>query len=148
MSANSDADSQEAVMPLLLLTLTVPSFISKSKKKGEVEEKILPCVPSWNEILGMEHWARDKRKKDIQAAFLSALRACAADLSTRTTSAKNTWSIAADTLASYQETALARRKLKQLSARQEKKKMSTPLSKSSPSLIHDLVLPEDDAPPF
>jgi hypothetical protein len=66
-------------------------------------------LPSWNRVLGLGHWQRSRLKKEIAADFLSALRASAADSSTRTTSAKNTSLIAADTLASYQRTAQALR---------------------------------------
>jgi hypothetical protein len=51
----------------------------------------------------MGHWQRAKLKKQIQDGFLSALRASAADCLTRTTSQRNILSIAADTLAFYQQ---------------------------------------------
>ncbi len=60
-------------------------------------------LPSWNQILGMEHWSRHKLKSEIQDGFLSALRASASDSSTKTTSVKSIMSIAADTLESYRE---------------------------------------------
>lgn len=146
--SNSSADySLSPASPRLLLTLSIPSFLSKSKD----DEKLLPCVPSWNEVLGMEHWGRDKRKKEIQAAFLSALRACAAASLTRTTSAKNTWSIAADTLASYQAMVRDKRALKQRSARLEKKKLSAQSLKSSPFPEPPILRPaqeEIEPPPF
>ena len=82
-------------------------------------------LPSWNQICGMEHWGRAKLKKDIQAAFLSALRASACDSSTKITSAKNTMSIAADTLASYQATTLAKQKSRRVSKRLSGKIKST-----------------------
>lgn len=78
-------------------------------------------LPSWNDILGMEHWAREKFKKEIQDSFLSALRRSASDCSTTTTAVKSTMSIAADTLASYQATRLAERKLRQAKKRLEAK---------------------------
>lgn len=86
----------------------------------------MPCVLSWNQVLQLEHHARSGLKLKIQNAFLSALRACAADSLTRTISARNTSSTAADTLASYQATALAKRKLRQRNARLEKAKKNTP----------------------
>jgi hypothetical protein len=82
-------------------------------------------LPSWNAILGMGHWQRAKLKKEIQSAFLSALRACGGDSSTRTTSQKSTMSIAADTLALYMQTRLTKRKLKSASARRRKTKRNT-----------------------
>ncbi len=74
---------------------------------------IIPSsLPSWNHILGLEHWGRAKLKKEIQEGFSSALRASVTDCSMRTTCARNTMSIACDTLASYQTTLLAKRKLR------------------------------------
>lgn len=88
-------------------------------------------LPSWNEILGMEHWARDKFKCQLQDAFLSALRVCARDCSTKTTSAKNIMSIAADTLDSYREMVRARRKSRRDRKRLNQKAASLFESKSS-----------------
>lgn len=79
-------------------------------------------LPSWNEILGMNHWRRKKFKDELAKGFLSALRASANDSSMRTTCAKNTMSIFADTLESYLATKQAKRKLKQRSARLKKTK--------------------------
>lgn len=87
---------------------------------------MLPCVISWNNILQLQHHARSGLKLKIQNAFLSALRASAADSSTRTISARNMLSIAADTLASYQATALEKRKLRSANARLEKKRKNAP----------------------
>ena len=81
-------------------------------------------LPSWNEILGMEHWARDKFKKQIQADFLSALRRTASAYSTKTTSAKSTMSIAADTLVSYQATQQEKRALRRAKKKLLAKKTS------------------------
>lgn len=91
-----------------------------------VEFQIPGRLPSWNQILAMQHWNRAKFKSDSMAAFESALRACAADSSTKTTFVKNTLSTAADTLASYRATLLAKRKLKSAkgSARRGKRKRS------------------------
>lgn len=81
-------------------------------------------LPSWNQILGLEHWARYQLKERIQVAFASALRASAKDFSMRTTSARNIMWTAADTLDSYRETLRAKRRLKLLSKKlsQEPKK--------------------------
>lgn len=69
-------------------------------------------MPSWNELLNIEHWAREKIKKQIQADFLSALRRSASAYSTKTICAKNIMSTAADTLACYQVTQQQKRALK------------------------------------
>ena len=81
-------------------------------------------VPSWNAILGLQHFSRAKLKKAIQDDFLSALRAIAADSSTRTTSARSTLSIAAATLDSYQRTMQERRRLKSRKSKSGAKKKS------------------------
>lgn len=88
-------------------------------------------MPSWNEILGMEEWARYKYKQQVQENFLSALRVSAQDCSTKTTCAKNIWSIAADILASYRAMVLAKRKLKQSRKKQSRAALSLFESKSS-----------------
>ena len=92
-------------LPSLSLTLTHP-------------------LPSWNAILGFGHWQRARLKKAIQDDFLSALRASAADSSTRTTSARSTLSIAAATLDSYQRTMQERRRLKSRKSKSGAKKKS------------------------
>src|SRR5690349_16140771 len=83
---------------------------------GEMQEPIHLVIPgplpSWNDVLGMDHWARDRLKKGIQERFLSALQRSACDFSTKTTCARNTMSIAADTLASFQATQRAKRALR------------------------------------
>ena len=81
-------------------------------------------LPSWNAILGFGHWQRARLKKAIQDDFLSALRASADDCSTRTTSVRNTLSIAAATLDSYQRTMLERRRLKSRKSKSGAKKKS------------------------
>ncbi len=90
---------------------------------------MMPCVLSWNNVLQLEHHARQGLKLKIQNAFLSALRASVADSSTMTTSVRNTLSTAADTLASYQETVRAKRALKSANARLEKASQKARLSK-------------------
>jgi hypothetical protein len=83
-------------------------------------------LPSWNALLGLEHWGRAKLKKQIQESFLSALRHAAADCSTRTTSQRSTMSIAADTLASFQATQQAKRALRRAKKKLGAKKTSAP----------------------
>jgi hypothetical protein len=79
-------------------------------------------VPSWNAILAFGHWQRAKLKKAIQDDFLSALRASADDSLMRTTSARSTMSIAADTLDSYLKTIQERRTSRLAKKRLEKRK--------------------------
>lgn len=79
-------------------------------------------LPSWNVVLGMGHWQRAKLKKQIQDAFLCALRATADDCSMKTTSARNMLLIAAATLESYQETTRLKRESLRLKKRQEKQR--------------------------
>lgn len=88
-------------------------------------------MPSWNDILAMEHWARDKYKTSLHQAFSSALRATAQDSSTKTTYAKSTLLIAADTLDSYVRMIRERRKLRSAKRRLDMANRSLFESKSS-----------------
>lgn len=108
----------------LLLTLRVPNYEGKDPRTKKL--RMLPCVLSWNNVLQLEHNARQGLKKKIQNAFLSALRAAAADSSMKTTSAKSTWSTAVDTLVSYQATVLAKRKLRCAKKKLEAQQRSAP----------------------
>jgi hypothetical protein len=111
----------------LKLTLIVPSFLSSQKNdRGEKQDTLLPIIPSWNDVLSMEHWGRDKRKREIANAILSALRASGTDSSTKTTTAKSMQSIAADTLVSYLETVRVKRKLRSAKRRLAQGNQSTP----------------------
>lgn len=87
-------------------------------------------LPSWNEILGMEHWARYAYKKELADGFLSELQRRANDCSTKTTCAKNLWLIYAATLARYLETARRRRILRSGSKRPSPGKLRRSKSKS------------------
>ena len=88
--------------------------------------KIPGRLPSWNAILGMSRWQRLRLKHMIQAEFLSALRASAADSLTRTTSARSTMSIAADTLAAFLATRRRKQQSKRRNANLVKTKANTP----------------------
>lgn len=85
-------------------------------------------LPSWNAILAMEQWQRYKFKKELARTFMSELRRSAADYSTKTTCAKNIWSIYADTLASFLMTAQQRRE-----SRSAKRKLNREPRKKSGS---------------
>jgi len=88
-------------------------------------------LPSWNEVLGMEQWARYKFKGELAKDFACALRASAADSSTRTTSARNTMLTCADTLERCLATKLAERKSRLHKKRLAAKNLSSPGLKSS-----------------
>jgi len=79
-------------------------------------------LPSWNEILGMNHWRRKKFKDELAKGFLSALQASASDSSMRTTCARSIISTYVDTLESYLATKREKQKLRQRSARLKKAK--------------------------
>lgn len=96
-------------------------------------------LPSWNEVLGMEHWARYKLKEEIQGAFLCALYQSASDCSTKTTSAKSSILTAAATLESYRKIRREQRALKLAN-----KKRSPGRKKKSKSKSTDF--PEDKVP--
>ena len=86
-------------------------------------------LPSWNAVLGMNHWGRVKLKKEIQQGLLSELRACEQDSSTKITCAKNTTLTPADTLDYYIQTTQAKRKLQLANARLKKENQKKSLSK-------------------
>jgi hypothetical protein len=69
-------------------------------------------LPSWNEVLAMSHWKRHKFKGQLQESFLSALRISACDSLTMTIAARNSMSIAADTLACYRQMLRTKRESK------------------------------------
>ena len=102
---NSSNDSPEQ---LKISSVATPPIMSEP-----IHLTIPGPLPSWNDILGMEHWERAKVKSAIQEVFLSALRLSASDSSTKTTSVKNSMSIAADTLVSYQAMRQEKRRLRQ-----------------------------------
>lgn len=96
------------------ITIIIPSY-PEPQTDGTVKPR--PCVPSWNELLGLGEWQRRKLKLRIQSAFLSALSASAGDSSTRTTCPQNTLSTAAATLASYLVTSRELSKSKKVTQR-------------------------------
>lgn len=99
--------------------------IASPERKLLLKLEIPGRLPSWNELLGMEHWQRYKLKAELQKDFLSALRACDDGFSMKTTCAKSITSIAADTLASYLEMSREKRKLKLLKKKLEKANANT-----------------------
>jgi hypothetical protein len=119
-------DSQTHPKTLLLLTLRVPSYQSERKKKGVVVIEMRPVIPSWNKILGEQHWDRDKRKKEIQTAMLSALSPSAPDYSTKTICAQNMQSIFCATAERFLAMRQERQQSRQRSARLKKAKKTTP----------------------
>jgi hypothetical protein len=90
-------------------------------------------LPSWNDILGMEQWARYKFKGELATAFLCALRASAADSSTKITSAKSTTLIYAATLESYLAMRREQRRLKSAKKKLDAKILKESLLKSEGS---------------
>lgn len=111
------------------------TFEPQPKQEGELifSLTVPGRLPSWNELLGMEHWARYKLKDEIQVAFLSALYQSASDSSTKTTSQKSIMLTAAATLACYRKTARERRELKSASKKLMKGRRKKSRSKSTGS---------------
>jgi len=105
--------------------------VGQSPGEAIFEAEIPGRLPSWNEILGMEQWARYKFKKQLAEAFLSGLRATGGGCLTKTISAKNSTSTYAATLESYLRTRQAKRKLKLAKKRLEAKRLSSSESKST-----------------
>ena len=84
-------------------------------------------LPSWNQIMGMEQWARYKFKGELADVFLSSLRAIEGGSSTKTTSAANTTSTFYATLERFLLMRQELRKSKLLKKKLEAKKQSTPV---------------------
>lgn len=87
-------------------------------------------LPSWNQLLAMEHWKRHKFKMALIDEFISALQASADDCSMKTTLQKNFTLTACATLVRYRETLRAKRLLKSAKKRLERKTLSLFASKS------------------
>ena len=109
----------------------VETLATQFQSEPTVVLEIAGRIPSWNEILGMEHWARDKYKTSVRENFLCALRATAQGSSTKTTFAKNILLTAAATLDSYDKTVRERRRLRSAKRKSEKASLSSLKSKSS-----------------
>lgn len=111
------------------------TFFDETPKPGKlIFRMVLPgLLPSWNEMLGMEHWARAKFKGGLADNFEFLLRRVAKDSSTTTTHVKNSMSIYCDTLVSFRATAAKRRALRSFKKKLElasKKKSSSKSLKS------------------
>lgn len=112
------SNNRTAVSRIPHVYATNPQMTNPPNRKIRIE--IPGPLPSWNAILAMNHWARMKFKNTLAKSFLCALRQSASDCSMRTTSAKNTMSIFADTLESFLAMKLEKRKSKRASAKQKK----------------------------
>lgn len=105
------------------------TFFDSAPKPGKlIFTLVVPGrLPSWNQILGMEQWARYQFKKELAAAFTFALEQSERASLTGTISAKNTTSIFSAThLREYLETAQQRRQ-----SRSAKKKLKLAKEKKS-----------------
>lgn len=85
-------------------------------------------LPSWNEVLGIEQWARYKFKQDLAKSFELSLRASAKDSSMTTTLQRNSTLTYCATLESYQAMRREQRRLRLL------KKKLNPTKRSESSL--------------
>lgn len=90
-------------------------------------------LPSWNEMLKMEHWARYKFKQDLTAGFLSSLRQSESTSSMRITSARSSMSTYSATLERYLVTRQLRRQSKSAKGKPAATKKSRSSSKSTSS---------------
>lgn len=125
---NSERDSQTVQ----------PTFFAEAPAQGRLifTLTVPGRLPSWNDILGMEQWARYRFKADLAKGFLSELRRSEGDSLTKTTSAKNTTLIfSATRLEDYLETARQQRALK---SRNKKLAKANPKKSESKSLKNDL----------
>lgn len=105
----------------------------KAKLKPIVVIEIPGRLPSWNQILAMQHWQRYKFKAALAKSFLLALQQSELASSTSTICAKNTMSIYAATLRSYLTMIQQRRLLRSANKKLAKAKKNSPASKSTRS---------------
>lgn len=101
------------------------SFFDSTPKPGKLifSLTIAGRLPSWNDILGMEQWARYQFKKELAGKFLYALQQSERASSTKIISAKNTTSICSATLlVAHLETA---RQLRELKSAKKKLKLAS-----------------------
>jgi len=90
-------------------------------------------LPSWNDILNMEEWARYHYKQELADVFESALLATADDCSMKTISAKNIWLTYAATLGRYRQMQQEKRKSRLLKKKLGIKKLNELKFKSTKS---------------
>lgn len=121
----------ESVSPKQANLLSGPTPTSQSPEVPYVVIEIPGRLPSWNDVLGMEQWARYKFKQQLQETFAFALQLSGEDSSTKTTSARNIILTAAATLRSFMTTARQQRELKFAKKKLEAKSASLFGSKSS-----------------
>ena len=104
-------------------------------------------LPSWNDILGMEQWARYAFKKELAAVFSSALQQSERDSLTRTISAKNTTLIFSATLLAEHLEILRQRRI--LRSRNKKLAKANPKKSGSKSLKSNVSAVDGKSPlPF
>ncbi len=96
-------------------------------------------LPSWNDILGMEHYSRHTLKKHLAKEFLSCLRATAADSSIKIICAPSTLLTYAATLESFLAMRLVQRKSRLL---KKKLALKNPNGSSSTSTLFDKPKPK------
>src|SRR5271170_5772654 len=113
------------------------TFFDSQPKPGKLifSLSIPGRLPSWNEILGMEHWGRHKLKGELANTFLYAVRRTESGSLMKTTSAANTYSIYAGTLELYLQTRRELRKSKLAKKKLALKKLKESPSKSSSSKV-------------
>lgn len=127
MKQTSLQSSQKDLFPMAEAAFARPEFEDEPFLTIEIPGRI----PSWNEILGMEHWERYRFKSKLRREFISGLRVFAQLCSMKTTSARNSILIAAATLESYDRMIRERQRLKSARRRWEKKNPNLFASKSS-----------------
>lgn len=108
-------------------------FSNETRPEPLISFRVPGRLPSWNQILGLEHWARYQLKEKLAEDFLRELRAIEGDSSMRITSAKSTISTFADTLECYLKTRQELRKSRSAKKRLERRNQSSFSSKSLPS---------------
>jgi hypothetical protein len=83
--------------------LQSPHRPKKQAMQQLLQLRIPGRLPSWNALLGMDHWARAKLKKSIQQDFISALSLSVNASSIPTILAKNGLSTVSDISVLFRE---------------------------------------------
>src|SRR6478736_3048255 len=86
------------------MTSSADSPMPQKPSSGQTLRLRIPGrMPSWNAVLGLNHWRRLKLKHEQQDAFISALSLSENDSATRTICARSTCSTVSDIAVRFRE---------------------------------------------
>jgi len=132
---NSPNESAPKCEPKTQQLALMPEPTPTSPGELVFEIEIPGRLPSWNQILGFEHWSRDKFKCQLQEKFMYELRRLESASSTKTTAVANSISTYCATLELFLETRRQKRKLRSAKKRQSREQPNLSESKFSKSKV-------------